>query len=72
MLTNDEWNLLRDLIIILAPFEEATRYLGGSNYATYSIMNPLIAEIISTLKPSENITTNIEELENVFDQENIM
>ena len=27
MLTNDEWDLLHDLIPILGPFEEATRYL---------------------------------------------
>lgn len=27
MLTNDEWDLLRDLIFILGPFEEATGIL---------------------------------------------
>jgi hypothetical protein len=76
MLTNDEWDLLRDLIPILGPFEEATRYLGGSNYSTHSIMKPLITEIINKLKPdepNENIM-NIENLEDVFvwdeDQDN--
>ena len=66
MLTNDEWDLLRDLIPILGPFEEATRYLGGSNY---SIMKPLITGIINKLQPehNENTTnTNIENLEDVF------
>lgn len=70
MLTNDEWDLLRDLIPILGPFEEATRYLGGSNYSTHSIMKPLITEIINKLKPdepNENILNiNIENLEDVF------
>ncbi len=69
MLTNDEWDLLRDLILILGPFEEATRYLGGSNYSTHSIMKPLITKIIDNLKPeSESSTTNIniEEIEDIF------
>jgi len=42
MLTSDEWELLQYLIIILGPFEEATRYLGGEKYITYSIMAPII------------------------------
>ncbi|CAB5336226.1 unnamed protein product [Rhizophagus irregularis] len=78
MLTNDEWDLLRDLISILGPFEEATQYLGGSNYSTHSIMKPLITEIINKLKPDElnenTMNINIENLKNVFiwneDQDN--
>ena len=69
MLTNNEWNLLRDLIPILGPFEEATRYLGGSNYSTHSIMNPLIAEIIKKLESGLELNTtniNIEEVEDIF------
>ncbi|PKB92125.1 hypothetical protein RhiirA5_445939 [Rhizophagus irregularis] len=68
MLTNDEWDLLRDLISILGPFEEATQYLGGSNYSTHSIMKPLITEIINKLKPDElnenTMNINIENLKN--------
>ena len=67
MLTNDEQDLLQDLIPILGPFEEATKYLGGSNYSTHSIMKPLINEIINKLQPESNEnttnTTNIENLE---------
>ncbi|GBB98879.1 hypothetical protein RclHR1_03350010 [Rhizophagus clarus] len=78
MLTNDEWDLLRELIPILGPFEEATRYFRGSNYSTHSIMKPLITEIINKLKPDEPneniININIENLEDVFvwdeDQDN--
>ncbi|CAG8482785.1 14793_t:CDS:2 [Cetraspora pellucida] len=68
MLTNNEWALLRDLIPILGLFEEATRYLGGSNYVTYSTMNPILIHIINKLKPisvlSEEI--NIKSIKDIF------
>ena len=34
MINSDEWELLQELILILEPFEEATRYLGGEKYIT--------------------------------------
>ena len=37
MLSSDEWDLLQQLILILGPFEEATKYLGGEKYVTHSI-----------------------------------
>ena len=49
MLTSDEWDLLQELILVLGPFEEATCYLGGEKYSTYSIMNPIIKEIKNLL-----------------------
>ena len=53
MLTSNEWDLLQELIIILGPFEEATRYLGGEKYTTYSIMAPIIEQIkILLLSPN--------------------
>ncbi|CAG8434442.1 5241_t:CDS:2 [Scutellospora calospora] len=68
MLTKDEWVLLHNLIPLLGPFEEATRYLGGSNYVTYSIMNPIMIRIIDILKPvsisSEEI--NVESINDIF------
>ncbi|CAG8684499.1 10979_t:CDS:2, partial [Scutellospora calospora] len=70
MLTNDEWNLLRNLIPVLGPFEEITRYLSGSNYATYSIMSPLLTIILKMLKPAsltnETNEINIEKIEDIF------
>jgi len=45
MLSSDEWDLLQQLILILGPFEEATKYLGGEKYVTHSIMHPMINEI---------------------------
>jgi len=49
MLTSDEWDILNELILILGPFEEATRYLGGEKYITYSIMSPIIEQIKNLL-----------------------
>ncbi|CAG8590344.1 5512_t:CDS:2, partial [Scutellospora calospora] len=51
-------------------FEEATQYLGGSNYATYSTLNPIMIHIINKLKPilqlSEEI--NIESIKDIFSE----
>jgi len=68
MLTNDEWDLLRDLIPILGLFEEATTYLGGSDYTTQSLIKPLITNIINKLKPlpEENVINIDIEGEDVF------
>ena len=45
LLSDMEWELLNDLVNLLSPFEEATRFLGGSKYITYSMMYPIIQEI---------------------------
>ncbi|CAG8472962.1 1743_t:CDS:2 [Racocetra fulgida] len=68
MLTKDEWDLLRNLIPVLGLFEEATRYLGGSKYVTYSTMNPIMIHIIDMLKlvsisPEE---INVENIKDIF------
>ena len=74
MLTSDEWKFLQELISILGPFEEATQYLGGEKYVTYSIMHPIIKEIKRLLLTSTssftlpNISRNleIEDVDDVF------
>ncbi|CAG8505725.1 347_t:CDS:2, partial [Scutellospora calospora] len=52
------------------PFEEVTRYLGSSNYATYSIISPLLTTILKMLKPAsltnETNEINIEKIEDIF------
>ena len=45
MLSSDEWELLKDLRPVLRPFAEATDLLGGSNYCTFSMMNPILIQI---------------------------
>jgi hypothetical protein len=55
MLTSNEWDLLQEMILILGPFEEATRHLGGEKYITHSIMHPILKEIKRLLLlPSNN------------------
>jgi len=51
MLSSEEWDLLRDLRPILRPFAEATDLLGGSNYCTFSIMNPILIQIKKQFVP---------------------
>ncbi len=60
MLTSNEWNLLQELILVLGPFEEATRYLGGEKYITHSIMHQILKEIKRLLLlPSKNSTSSV-------------
>jgi hypothetical protein len=79
MLTSNEWDLLQELILILGPFEEATRHLGGEKYITHSIMHPILKEIKRLLLlPSNNssslplntsvpsINSEIQNADNVF------
>jgi hypothetical protein len=54
MLSSDEWDFLNELILILGLFEEATRYLGGEKYITYSIMSPIIEQIKNLLLSPNN------------------
>ena len=51
MLSSEEWDLLRDLRPILRPFAEATDLLGGSNYCTFSMMNPVLIQIKKQFTP---------------------
>ena len=45
MLSSDEQDLLQQLILVLSPFEEVTKYLSGEKYVTHSIMHLMINEI---------------------------
>ena len=59
MLSSDEWELLQKLVMVLGPFEEATHYLSGENYITYSMMDPLIKRIKNLLLvPSSSSSTS--------------
>lgn len=37
-LTPNEWKIIKELIVVLRPFEEATKAVSGSNYMTASIV----------------------------------
>jgi hypothetical protein len=51
MLSSDEWDLLRQLRPVLRPFAEATDLLGGSNYCTFSMINPVLIQIKKEFAP---------------------
>jgi hAT family C-terminal dimerisation region len=75
MLREQEWEVIKDLIPILKPFAEATNYLGGNKYCTYTIMVPTLLKIINRLKPStvddERYVSEINfgNHENIFDDQ---
>ena len=59
MLSEEEWDLLDDLIDVLTPFEEATRYFSGGTYITFSRMILTIKEFIFNLATdSENLLSD--------------
>ena len=72
MITSNEWDFLQELTLVLGPFEEATKYLGGEKYVTHSIMHPIIKEIKRLLSTSttstlsSNTYSEIENVDNVF------
>ena len=61
MITDEEWNLLQDLVDVLEQFAVATDYLGGSTYCTHSIINPFIEQIKANLiKPPSNSSSSLQ------------
>jgi hypothetical protein len=75
MIEEEEWDVIKNLIPILKPFAEATNYLGGNKYCTYTIMVPTLIKIINRLKPltaeEEKVVSeiNFKNHENIFDDE---
>lgn len=68
MLSTEEWELIKELRPILRPFAEATELLGGSNYCTFSMINPVLILIKNQFTPSTSQDTNYgnKHLKNVF------
>ncbi|GBC17752.2 zinc finger BED domain-containing protein 1-like [Rhizophagus irregularis DAOM 181602=DAOM 197198] len=57
LLTDDEWELLDQLVDLLMPFEEATHEFSGNSYITLNRVIPIIKEMIfdlATEVPSNN------------------
>ncbi|CAG8748420.1 4516_t:CDS:1, partial [Ambispora leptoticha] len=48
--SDDEFELLNELIIILSPFDEATQFLSGSKYPTLGFMTPMLEELTRRLR----------------------
>ena len=49
-LTNAEWELIDELINILAPLEQATQYMSGDKYSSMSLMIAVFSGLIVRLK----------------------
>jgi len=58
MLSDNEWELLDQLIILLMPFEEETRKFSGRTYVTLSRMIPAIKKLIFDLADDLSLTIN--------------
>ncbi len=58
MLSDNEWELLDQLIILLMPFEEETRKFSGGTYVTLSRMIPAIKKLIFDLADDLSLTIN--------------
>ncbi|CAG8652875.1 43728_t:CDS:2 [Gigaspora margarita] len=48
--SEEEFELLKELIIILSPFDEATQFLSGSKYPTLGFMTPMLEELAHRLR----------------------
>ena len=61
-LTEDEWNEMKKLIIILEDFAGVTEYLGGSKYTTISLMYSLLVMISQKVMPVDDSNTEVIDL----------
>jgi|GEM_PF-1403063 len=50
LLSEEEFEVLGELIVILSPFDEATEFLSGSKYPTLGFMTPMLEELARRLK----------------------
>jgi len=74
-LTESEWELIKDLLQVLSPFEEATTYLGGSFYATHSLLYRLIKKLKKIFMPLSREKPKYEEnkvINDVFEIKDVL
>lgn len=72
MLSEEEWELLDQLVDLLTPFERTTKDFSGGTYVTFSNMISIIKELIFNMTcslPSNNVTHHDENT--VFESEGI-
>ncbi|CAG8681270.1 7485_t:CDS:2, partial [Cetraspora pellucida] len=55
-LTENEWQLLDSLILLLKPFYDATTIFSGSNYPTFNLIYPTMKLLIKKFAPSDSQT----------------
>lgn len=63
-LTSDEWRVIKELIHILRPFEEATKAVSGSNYMTASIVIVIAQGLINVYEQlqKQNYTLKVNDV----------
>ncbi|GBB99440.1 hypothetical protein RclHR1_03520020 [Rhizophagus clarus] len=61
LLLSHEWSLLKQIVNLLEPFEDATTYFSGTSYTTLSIIYPLIQ--VLKFKYAENNDNNDDDSE---------
>ncbi|CAB4484925.1 unnamed protein product [Rhizophagus irregularis] len=66
-LTNNEWDIIRDLLEILGPFAELTEILEGTKYATMSYIYPGIIKLKSMFSPTINSNLDLETNDDAFE-----
>jgi hypothetical protein len=49
-ITNDDWQIMKNMLVLLAPLEGATRTLCGAEYASSSMIIPTIRACLNELK----------------------
>ncbi|CAG8460874.1 16480_t:CDS:2 [Racocetra fulgida] len=72
MLTDSEWNAIKELVIILCPFAEASTYLDASKSSMIGFINPTLSHIKQDLYNKNSILYDLPDLENsdmAFDNE---
>ncbi|CAG8684570.1 14916_t:CDS:1, partial [Funneliformis caledonium] len=70
-LTDDKWQAIDKLVIILKDFARVTEYLGGSDYTTISLMYSLLAIISKKIIPknSDMEVIDLTSLNTTFDDD---
>ncbi|GBC42762.2 zinc finger BED domain-containing protein 1-like [Rhizophagus irregularis DAOM 181602=DAOM 197198] len=66
-LTNDEWEIIRDLLEILGPFAELTERLEGTKYATMSYIYPGIIKLKTMFSLTINSNLDLETNDDAFE-----
>jgi len=63
-LTSDEWRVIKELIHILRPFEEATKAVSGGNYMTASIVIVIAQGLINVYEQlqKQNYTLRVNDV----------
>ncbi|CAG8753611.1 19058_t:CDS:2 [Cetraspora pellucida] len=66
MLSNEEFQIIHDLVDLLYLFNKATKILSGSNYAILCIIVPTIEELINCLNQTNSESDIINEVKDII------